>query len=259
MGWFTGSSPKVTAMPAWSAEQQQVSGQLYNYLSGNIGKTTTYPSMGKITEQYPYEKSAQGLLEMLLSGKDSYGAQNQLKSIIAGQPVENLLQPERAKSYTAATIKGPIMQRLEQELLPAIQAAAGQGGTYFSTMKGTEEVKARQKAGEEIGRGEETFAYQQLQQQIALEEAQRNRQFQATQLGLEYPLGQISTAMQTGTQARAPQITAYSDWLAAQQREQDIISQIQTYLKQQPYQYVTDPGKKGMGSSLMSLAALALL
>jgi hypothetical protein len=259
MGWFSGSSPKVKAYPAWSSEQQGLSSQLSGYMSANMGATQTYPNIGKITEQYPVEKNAMGLLESILSGKDPYGAQNQLKNIIAGQPVENLLQPERAKNYMSATVIGPIMQRLQEELLPAIQASAGKGGTYFSTMRGVEENKARTQAGQDISSAEQQFEYQQLQQQIALEEAQRNRQLSATEVGLNYPLSEVATAMQTGAQARAPQMTAWQDWLMAQQRQQEMVSQIQAYLKQQPYQYVTTPGEKGMGSSLMSLAALALL
>lgn len=259
MGWFSGSSPKVKAYPAWSSEQSNLSSQLSGYLSSNLGTAQTYPNMGKITQLSAGEQSAQGLIERLMSGEDIYGAEGQLKNIIAGQPVENLLQPERAKNYMSATVVGPIMQRLQEELLPAIQASAGKGGTYFSTMRGVEENKARTQAGQDISAAEQQFEYQQLQQQIALEESQRNRQLQATELGLNYPLTKAAGAMQVGAAARQPALYGWQDWLAAQQRNQDTMSQIQAYLKQSPYQYVTTPGEKGAGSSLMSLAALALL
>lgn len=259
MGWFTGSSPKVTAMPAWSPEQQLISGQLSSYLSSNLGRDTTYPGMSELTKLKPVERESMGLMERLMSGKDTYGAEELLKQIISGRPVEDLLQPERAKRYTAATITGPIMQRLEEEMLPSIAASAGKGGAYFSTMRGVEENKARRYAGEEIGRGEETFSYQQLLQQIQLEEAERNRQQEAMQTGLQYPLTKAATGMQIGAAARQPQLYGLQDWLASQENKNALLTQLQNYLKQQPYQYVTDTGQKGAGSSLMSLAALALL
>lgn len=261
MGWFTGSKPKVTAMPRWSPEQQTLSNQFSSYLGQNLGRDMAYPGLSNITKLQPVEKESMGLMEQILSGQESTGAtaEKLLQEIIAGRPIENLLQPERAKNYLAATVKGPIMERLEEETLPSIAASAGKGGTYFSTMRGTEEAKARRYAGEEIGKAEETFAYQQLQQQIALEEAERNRQQEAMQTGLQYPLTKAATGMQIGAAGRLPQLYGMQGWEAGQDRQQQLMELINQYLGKDAYNYVVSPGQKGIGAGLLGLIGSLLL
>jgi hypothetical protein len=259
MGWFTGSSPKVVASPRWSPEQQGLSNQFSGYLSKNLGRDTTYPGINDITKLQPIETQSMGLMEQLLSGSDPYGSEGLLKQIISGRPVTNMLNPERARNYMSATVKGPIMERLMEETLPSINASAGKGGTYFSTMRGVEQNKAREQAGEEIGKAEETFSYQQLLQQIALEEAERSRQQDAMKMGLQYPLTQAATGMEIGAAARLPKMYGLSAYESGQGRNNQLMQLINQYLNTEAYNYTVTPGQKGGLSSIIGLlGALAL-
>lgn len=259
MGWFTGSSPKVVASPRWSPEQSMLSSQLSGYMGANLGKDTTYPGISNVTRMSPVETESMGLMERLLSGEDTYGAEELMKQIISGRSVTNMLNPERARSYIGATVKGPIMERLEEEMLPAIRATAAKGGTSFSTMNMIEQNKARQEAGEEIGKAEETFSYQQLLQQIALEEAERGRQQDAMKTGLAYPLTKAATGMEIGAAARLPKLYGLTAYESAQNRNNQLMQLIQQYLNTDAYNYTVTPGQKGGLSSIIGLlSALAV-
>lgn len=256
MGWFTGSSPKVVASPRWTKDQRMLSSQVSGYMGSALGVDTTYPDIEKLTKLSPVETKSMGLMEKLLSGEDTYGAEQLLKEIISGRSVTNMLQPERARNYIGATVKGPIMERLEEEDIPAIIANAMKGGTSFSTMNMVEQNKARRKAGEEIGAAEEKFSYQQLLQQIQLEEAERGRQQEAMKTGLVYPLTKAATGMEVGAAARLPQQYGLQAYEASQNRNTQLMQLINQYLNTEAYNYTVTPGQKGGLSSVMGLLSI---
>ncbi len=81
---------------------------------------------------------------------------------LAGQVIReilegNLYNQPGVKSRFAGAIETPIMNVLNERVMPQIAASAGKGGTYFSTMRGEEEIEATQAAADKIAELEGGF------------------------------------------------------------------------------------------------------
>ena len=128
------------------------------------------------------------------------------------------LEPEATRGYLENVMYAPMKKQLIEETLPSIAAGYGKGGAYFSTARAGMEQKAREQLETQFAQRAQDIAYQELM-------ASKQRQMAALGMGMTY--------------------------------QEQLLNQIQNYLRQQPYQYIVQPGQEGILKSIISAVGTA--